>query len=98
MTEFRLNIPQDNNRISEVRTNDVLYVNGDIVVARDQAHKKLLETFVPDVVGLPIFHFVPIAKKVGEAWKIVAGGPTTNTRMDALKPPILEKYNTKNII
>lgn len=98
MTEFRLNVPQDNNRISEVRASDVLYVTGDIAVARDQAHKKLLETFVPDVVGLPIFHCGPIAKKVGEEWKVVAGGPTTSTRMDALTPPILEKYNTKIII
>src|SRR3989304_2248917 len=98
MTEFRLNVPQDNNRISEVRASDVLYVTGDIAVARDQGHKKLLETFVPDIVGLPIFHCGPIAKKVGEEWKIVAGGPTTSTRMDAPTPPGLEKYKPKIVI
>ena len=98
MAEFKLNVPKDNVRVTEVRVGDVLYVTGDIAVARDQAHKKLLQTFVPELVGLPIFHCGPIARKVGEEWTIVAGGPTTSTRMDALTPPILEKYATKVII
>lgn len=98
MTEFRLSVPRDNNRITEVRASDVLYVTGDIAIARDQAHKKLMETFIPELIGLPIFHCGPIARKVGEEWKIVAGGPTTSTRMDALTPPILKKYQTKLII
>jgi fumarate hydratase subunit beta len=100
MTDFRLKVPEDNNRVSEIKAGDVLFVTGDIVVARDQAHKKLLEPdkFIQDVVGLPIFHCGPIAQKKGEEWTIVAGGPTTSTRMDALTPPILEKYKTKIII
>ena len=98
MTEFHLNVPEDNDKVVEIRTGDVLYLTGPIAVARDQAHKKLMETFVPDIVGLPIFHCGPIAKKSGDEWKIVAGGPTTSTRMDALTPPILEKYNTRIII
>ena len=99
MGEFRLKVPEDNDRISEVRTGDVLYVSGDIVVARDQAHKKLLEPdkFISELVG-PIFHCGPIARKTGEEWTILAGGPTTSTRMDALTPPILGKYKTKVII
>lgn len=100
MTDFRLKVPEDNNRVSEIRAGDVLFVTGNIVIARDQAHKKLLEPdkFIQDVVGLPIFHCGPIAQKKGEEWTIVAGGPTTSTRMDALTPPILEKYKTKIII
>jgi fumarate hydratase subunit beta len=98
MTEFRLNVPNENSKIAEVRTGDVLYITGDIVVARDQAHKRLLESFTPELVELPIFHCGPIARKVGGEWKIVAGGPTTSTRMDALTPPVLEKYRTKIII
>ena len=100
MTEFRLKVPEDNNRVSEIKAGDVLFVTGDIVIARDQAHKKLLEPdkFTEELVGLPIFHCGPIAQKKGEEWTIVAGGPTTSTRMDALTPPILEKYKTKIII
>jgi len=98
MTEFKLNVPNDNKRIAEVRAGDVLYITGDIAIARDQAHKKLLEVFLPELVGLPIFHCGPIARKIGEEWRIAAGGPTTSTRMDALTPPILEKYGTKIVI
>jgi tartrate/fumarate subfamily iron-sulfur-dependent hydro-lyase beta chain len=100
MTDFRLKVPEDNGRIAEVRAGDVLYVTGDIAIARDQAHKKLLEPdkFISELVGLPIFHCGPIARKRDEEWTIVAGGPTTSTRMDALTPPILEKYKPKIII
>jgi fumarate hydratase subunit beta len=98
MTEFKLEVPKDNAKVREVRVGDVIYLTGDIAIARDQAHKKLLEVFLPELVGLPIFHCGPIARKVGEEWSIVAGGPTTSTRMDAITPPILEKYGTKIII
>ena len=100
MTDFRLRVPEDNNRVAEIKAGDVLFLTGDIVIARDQAHKKLLEPdkFIEEVVGLPIFHCGPIARRKGEEWTIVAGGPTTSTRMDALTPPILEKYKTKIII
>jgi tartrate/fumarate subfamily iron-sulfur-dependent hydro-lyase beta chain len=99
MAEFHLKVPDDNIRIAEVRSGDVLHVTGDIVIARDQAHKKLIESeIVPELLGLPIFHCGPIARKSGEEWTILAGGPTTSTRMDALTPPILEKYKTKLII
>ena len=98
MTELKLNVPKDNDKVVNIRTGDILFVSGEIAIARDQAHKKLLETYVPELNGLPIFHRGPIARKVGEEWKIVAGGPTTSTRMDALTPPILEKYGTKLII
>jgi len=98
LTELKLRVPDDNKRIADVRAGDVLYITGNIAIARDQAHKKLLQTFLPELVGLPIFHCGPIARKVGEEWKIVAGGPTTSTRMDALTPPILEKYHTKIVI
>ena len=98
MAELKINVPGDNRRVADVRVGDVLYVTGDIAIARDQAHKKLLQTFVPDLVGLPIFHCGPIARQLGDEWTIVAGGPTTSTRMDALTAPILEKYKTKIII
>lgn len=99
MKEFRLQVPRDNARAQEVRAGDILYVTGDIMVARDQAHKKLIEQdLIPELVGLPIFHCGPIARRTGEEWTILAGGPTTSTRMDALTPPILEKYKTKAII
>jgi tartrate/fumarate subfamily iron-sulfur-dependent hydro-lyase beta chain len=98
MAELKLNVPEDNRRIAGVHAGDVLYITGNIAIARDQAHKKLLETFLPELIGLPIFHCGPIARKIGEEWKIVAGGPTTSTRMDALTPPVLEKYQTKIVI
>jgi len=98
MTEFHLNVPHENSKALDIRAGDVLYVTGDIAIARDQAHKRLLAVFTPEVVGLPIFHCGPIARKQGAEWKLVAGGPTTSTRMDALTPPVLEKYQTKIII
>jgi len=100
MKEFSLEVPRDNARVSDIRTGDILYLTGEIAIARDQAHKKLLQegVYFDELVGLPIFHCGPIARKLGDDWVIVAGGPTTSTRMDALTTPILEKYQTKIVI
>ena len=100
MGEFRLKVPNENSKVAQVRVGDILYLTGDIAIARDQAHKKLIEqeAIFQELVGLPIFHCGPVSRKTADGWKIVAGGPTTSTRMDALTPPILSKYQTKIII
>lgn len=100
MTEFRLKLPEDNSKVEQVRVGDVLFVDGEIAVARDQAHKRLLadDVYLKEIVGLPIFHCGPIAKLEGERWVILAGGPTTSTRMDKLTPGILKKYGARVII
>ncbi len=55
MTEFRLNVPQDNSRVTEIRVGDVLYVTGDIAIARDQAHRNSSKPSPPNWLGCRFF-------------------------------------------
>ncbi len=100
MAIFHLKVPEENSKIEEAHVGDVLFIDGQIAIARDQAHKKLLadDVFLKEIVGLPIFHCGPIARREGEHWIVVAGGPTTSTRMDKLTPGVLAKYSTRIII
>jgi tartrate dehydratase beta subunit/fumarate hydratase class I family protein len=75
MAVFKLKTPILEKEIRKLRVNDVLYVTGTIVTARDEAHKRALEFFkkgkkLPiDLQGLAIFHCGPIVKKEDEKQK-----------------------------
>jgi tartrate/fumarate subfamily iron-sulfur-dependent hydro-lyase beta chain len=85
-----------NKRSKEFAIGDIVYLNGDLVIARDQAHKRLSEssTIIGDIVGLPVYHCGPIAKLVGKKYVFLAAGPTTSVRMEGFIDAILVKYHT----
>jgi fumarate hydratase subunit beta len=84
--------------------NDVLYVTGTIVTARDQAHKRAIEYFnqgkpLPlNLEGLAVFHCGPVVSKEGDKWKAVAAGPTTSTRMDIFEDEFIKDFKVRVVI
>jgi fumarate hydratase subunit beta len=100
--EFRLPISEADTR--KLRVNDVLYVSGTIVTARDQAHRRALEfakagkSFPLNLEGLAVYHCGPVMYKQGEKWVAVAAGPTTSTRMDACTDEFLKAFKPRIII
>jgi fumarate hydratase subunit beta len=87
-----------------LKVNDVLYVTGTIVTARDAAHKRALEYFkegrsLPiNLEGLAVFHCGPIVKKEDDKWIVVAAGPTTSTRMDQFEDEFIKNFKVRVII
>jgi fumarate hydratase subunit beta len=80
--------------IEKLKTGDEVLINGKILTARDQAHKKLFEIIekgekLPvDLKGALIYYTGPSPKPKG---KIVGSiGPTTSKRMDKLTIPLLK--------
>lgn len=104
MTTYRLNTPISEEDVRKLRVNDILYVTGTIVTARDQAHKRALQFYregkqLPlNLEGLAVFHCGPIVKKEGEKWNVVAAGPTTSTRMDIFEDEFIKNFKTRVII
>ena len=104
MATYKLNTPISEADIRKLRVNDVVYVTGTIVTARDQAHKRALQfhkeqTKIPiDLQGLAVFHCGPIVKKEEDRWTVVAAGPTTSTRMDIFEDEFIESFNVRVII
>ena len=78
---------------------DVIYVTGEIVLARDEAHKKLLEEGAPiDLTGSVIYHCGPVVTKKNGEWKVVAAGPTTSIRMEIFEDKFIEKFHPAIIV
>jgi fumarate hydratase subunit beta len=99
-----LRTPVSEAEIRKLHVNDVVYISGTVVTARDQAHKRALEYFkggktLPvDLEGLAVFHCGPVMKKEGAKYVAVAAGPTTSTRMEALEDKFLQCSKARVII
>jgi len=104
MAVYKLKTPISEEEIRKLKVNDVLYVSGTMVTARDQAHSRALEHFkqgkrLPiNLEGLAVFHCGPIVKKKEDRWTIVAAGPTTSTRMDIFEDEFIRNFKARVIV
>lgn len=104
MTVFKLKTPISEEEIRELKVNDVLYVTGTMVTARDAAHKRALEYFEEGktlpikLEGLAVFHCGPIVKKEDDKWIVVAAGPTTSTRMGQFEDEFIKNFKVRVIV
>jgi len=104
LATYKLTTPISEHEVRELRANDVLYISGTIVTARDQAHKRALQFHkegkqLPiNLEGLAVFHCGPIVRKEVDKWTIVAAGPTTSTRMDIFEDEFIKNFKTRVII
>lgn len=104
MAVFKLKTPISEEDIRKLKVNDVLYVTGTIVTARDQAHRRALEYFkegkpLPlNLEGLVVFHCGPVMSKQGDKWIAIAAGPTTSTRMDIFEDEFIKNFKVRVVI
>jgi len=104
MVTYKLTTPISEEDARKLRVNDVVYITGTIVTARDQAHHRALQFHkegkeLPiNFEGLALFHCGPIVKKEGDRWIIVAAGPTTSTRMDIFEDEFIQNFKARVII
>ena len=89
--EKNLNVPIKDEDLSELKAGDVVYLTGNILTARDQAHKRLLEEGAPlNIDGAVLFHAGPIISQKGDEYEMVAIGPTTSMRMNPYQGDVLD--------
>ena len=104
MVTYKLKTPISEEDVRKLKVNDVLYITGTIVTARDQAHRRALEMAkegkkIPiDIKGLAVFHCGPIVKKEGDKWIAVAAGPTTSTRMDIFEDEFIKTFGVRVVV
>jgi fumarate hydratase subunit beta len=104
MAVYKLKTPISEEEIRKVKVNDVIYITGTIVTARDQAHRRALEYFkqgkaLPiNLEGLAVFHCGPVVGKEGDKWVAVAAGPTTSTRMDIFEDEFIKNFKVRVVI
>ena len=104
MATHRFKTPISEEDIRKLKVNDVIYITGIMITARDAAHRRALELHnegkrVPlDLEGLAVFHCGPIVKKEDDKWIIVAAGPTTSTRMDIFEDEFIKNFKVRVVI
>ncbi|MEJ2242736.1 MAG: FumA C-terminus/TtdB family hydratase beta subunit [Candidatus Bathyarchaeota archaeon] len=104
MTVFKLKTPISEKSVRKLKVNDIVYISGTIICARDAAHKRALEYQKEEkklpvgLEGSVIFHCGPIATRSKNQWKIVAAGPTTSSRMNVFEDKFIKNFNVRIII
>jgi fumarate hydratase subunit beta len=104
MATYKLRIPISEQKIRELKVNDIVYVSGTVVTVRDQAHKRALEwskkgKLLPvDLEGLVVFHCGPVMSKRDGKWVAVAAGPTTSMRMDMFEGEFIRAFKPRIIV
>lgn len=95
--EYKLTTPVTSEQLQKLRAGDTVLLSGTVYTARDQAHKRLAETYssgnkLPfDLQGSAIYYVGPTPEKPGTV--IGSAGPTTSGRMDAYSPLLLDLGN-----
>jgi len=90
---YHLTTPLSDETISELKSGDIVYLNGTIYTARDAAHKRLVDLLdagkeLPfNIKGAVIYFVGPTPPKPGDP--IGSAGPTTSYRMDSYSPRLI---------
>ncbi|MCR4998982.1 MAG: Fe-S-containing hydro-lyase [Lachnospiraceae bacterium] len=92
--EHKITLPMDKEAAKKLRTGDYVYFTGEMYVARDAAHKRLMELIekgeeLPiNLVDSTIYYMGPSPAREGRP--IGSAGPTTASRMDKYAPKLLD--------
>ncbi|MFC1919626.1 Fe-S-containing hydro-lyase [Chloroflexota bacterium] len=93
MEAKRIRLPLEDSVIGELKAGDRVQISGSLYVARDAAHKRIVEALdrdekLPfDIQGQTIYYMGPSPARPGQV--IGAAGPTTSGRMDVYAPRLL---------
>ncbi len=104
MTEYHFKTPIKEEDIRKLHVEDVIYVSGTVITARDQAHRRAVQfheegkeipvTFTGNV----LYHCGPIVMKQDDSWSVVSAGPTTSTRMEYIEHKFIEYFRPRVIV
>lgn len=98
-----LRAPLSESAVRSLKLGEEVLVEGTVHIGRDEVHIRALEMRdrgeeVPfDLRDGVLFHCGPIARKDG-GWRILAAGPTTSARMNALEPRFIREFGVRAII
>lgn len=102
--EYHLQTPLKLEDIEKLNAGDIVYISGEILTARDEAHARILEMEekgekLPfSLTGAVIYHCGPLMQQIDSGWKVVSAGPTTSGRMSKMTPSLLKNNDVMAII
>lgn len=100
---LRLNTPISETEVRKLRAGDRVLLSGQIITARDAAHKLMVEKkpefLKPYLKESVIYHCGPIVRKNPDgSWTFISAGPTTSAREEPYEADVIETYNVRGVI
>lgn len=99
-----LTLPVEESAVRGLETGEKIYLNGKIYTARDEAHRKILSLLRQDeqipfsLEGYGLFHCGPLMEKREGGWQVLAAGPTTSRRLEAMEPEFIGRLLPRVLI
>ena len=100
---LKLTTPLTEELVRSLKVGDSLLLSGQIVTARDAAHKLMIEEkpdFIRDYLrnGV-IYHCGPVVKQDSKGeWHFVSAGPTTSSREEPYQSDVIREYGVRAVI
>lgn len=99
---IRIDLPVSEAKIRALRVGDEVELYGDIVTARDAAHKLMVEKWPAFIAPLikdgVIYHCGPVMKETKDGWKAIAAGPTTSIREEPYEADVMKHYGVRIVV
>ena len=93
--------PLDEKTVRSLKLGEIVNITGPVVTGRDEVHIRALE-YLDEGKEVPVclneaalYHCGPIMKQNDDgSWSVVAAGPTTSARMNALEPRFIRELRS----
>jgi len=102
--EYHLHTPLKKEDIKKLNSGDIVYISGEVLTARDEAHSRILEMDekgekLPfSLKGAVIYHCGPLMQQTEHGWKVISADPTTSDRMSKTTHSLLKAHDVRVII
>jgi fumarate hydratase class I len=94
-----LRAPLDEATMRSLKVGEVVLVSGRMFTGRDAVHHHLMSHEPPvDLQGAVLYHCGPVMKKDGDAWSVLAAGPTTSIREEPYQAEVIKRYGVRAVI
>jgi fumarate hydratase class I len=97
--EIILNTPLSEEAVRALKVGDVVLLNGEMYMGRDQVHAYLMKNPPPvDLHGAALYHCGPVMLKQGDGWVTKAAGPTTSIREEPYEHHVIRTCGVRAVI
>ena len=95
-----LKYPFSEKVVRALKAGDAVSITGRIYTGRDKFHKHFAEggKLPVDFRSGALYHCGPVVVREGDAWRVVAAGPTTSVRENPYEPDFIAKTGVRIII
>ncbi len=98
----KIDLPIDEGTARSLKVGDEVQLTGNIVTARDAAHKFMMKNkpkWLADLLkGTFVYHCGPVLTKKSGKWKVLAAGPTTSIREEPYQGKVIERFKLRGAI